>query len=59
LIHARPFAGLQPDTLVVESLWPNDAFIEGLGINALVGAEPGFPAAGAAYHDTAVWLRRA
>lgn len=59
LIHAKPFAGLQEGTLVVESLWPNGAFVEGLGINALVGAEPGFPAAGAAYHDTAVWLRRA
>ena len=59
LVHARPFAGLQPETLVVESQWPNDAFIEGIGINALVSAEPGFPAAGAAYHDTAVWLRRA
>lgn len=58
LIHVRPFAGLQPGTVVVEGLWPNAAFIEGLGINALVGAEPGYPAAGAAYHDTAVWLRR-
>ncbi|HET7775000.1 MAG TPA: molybdopterin-dependent oxidoreductase, partial [Azospira sp.] len=58
LIHARPFAGMQAGTLVVESLWPNSAFVEGLGINALVSAEPGVPAAGAAYHDTAVWLRR-
>ena len=59
LLHAKPFAGLQPSTLVVESQWPNDAFIEGIGINTLVSAEPGFPAAGAAYHDTAVWLQRA
>ena len=58
LLHARSFAGLQPSTLVVESLWPNDAFIEGIGINALVSAEPGLPAAGAAYHDTAVWLTK-
>ncbi|PKO92828.1 MAG: dehydrogenase [Betaproteobacteria bacterium HGW-Betaproteobacteria-10] len=57
LIHARSFLGLQPETVVVESQWPNDAFIEGLGINALVAAEPGFPAAGVAYHDTAVWVR--
>lgn len=57
LLHARPFAGLQPATLVVESQWPNAAFIEGIGINALVGAEPGFPASGVAYHDTAVWVR--
>ena len=57
LLHAISFDGLQPSTLVVESQWPNDAFIEGIGINVLVSAEPGFPAAGAAYHDTAVWLR--
>jgi anaerobic selenocysteine-containing dehydrogenase len=56
LIHARPFEGLQEDTLVVESQWPNEAFLEGIGINLLVSAEPGFPAAGVAYHDTAVWI---
>lgn len=58
LLHARTVAGVQPDTVVVESQWPNDAFIEGVGINALVSAEPGFPAAGVAYHDTAVWVQR-
>ena len=58
LLHARTAAGVQPDTVVVESQWPNDAFIEGVGINALVSAEPGFPAAGVAYHDTAVWVQR-
>ncbi len=57
-LHARPADGLQPDTVVVESQWPNAAFIEGVGINALVSAEPGWPAAGVAYHDTAVWLER-
>jgi len=57
LLHSQPFDGMQEGTLIVESQWPNDAFIEGIGINALVSAEPGFPAAGAAYHDTAVWLK--
>ena len=56
-LHARPCTGQQEGTLVVESQWPNDAFLDGIGINLLVGAEPGFPGAGAAYHDTAVWLR--
>jgi anaerobic selenocysteine-containing dehydrogenase len=56
LIHARPFDGLQESTLIVESQWPNEAFLEGIGINLLVSAEPGFPAAGVAYHDTAVWI---
>ena len=57
LLHARSTAGMLPETLVVESQWPASAFIEGQGINTLVGAEPGFPGAGSAYHDTAVWLR--
>jgi len=56
-LHAKRFPGLPPGTLVVESLWPADAFPEGLGINALVGADPGPPNGGAAFHDTAVWLR--
>ena len=29
MLHARTVAGVQPDTVVVESQWPNDAFIEG------------------------------
>ncbi len=56
LLHAKVVEGMHADTLIVESQWPNDAFIEGIGINLLVSAEPGFPAAGVAYHDTAVWL---
>jgi anaerobic selenocysteine-containing dehydrogenase len=55
----RRVPGLNPGTVVVESLWPNDAFPEGVGINALVGADPGPPNGGAAYHDCAVWLRPA
>ncbi len=55
-LHARLFDGVQPTTLVVESQWPNASFVDGIGINTLVGAAPGFPNGGAAYHDTAVWL---
>ncbi len=47
-----------PDTIVVEGLWPNAAFIGGRGINTLTSAEPGYPAGGAAFHDTSVWLRK-
>ncbi len=59
VIHARVFDGLQPDVLVVESVWPNTAFEEGLGINALVSADPGPPLGGAVFHDTAVWIKPA
>ncbi len=59
VVHAKAFDGLQRGVIVVESIWPNRAFEEGVGINALVSAEPGAPNGGAVYHDTAVWLRRA
>jgi hypothetical protein len=44
---------------VVEGVWPNAAFIGGIGINALTSADPGYPAGGAPFHDTAVALHRA
>ena len=59
VVEAAAFDGLQPDVVVVESIWPNGAFEEGLGINALVGAEAGAPRGGAVFHDTAVWIRPA
>jgi anaerobic selenocysteine-containing dehydrogenase len=57
VVHVRPFDGLQPGVIVVEGIWPNKAFEEGLGINALTGADPAPPAGGAVFHDIAVWLR--
>ena len=51
------FDGLQPGVVVIESIWPNRDFDEGLGVNALVSAEPGKPNGGAIYHDTAVWIK--
>ena len=56
LLHARAFDGLQPGVVVVESIWPNAAFEEGLGINTLVSADPGPPRGGAVFHDTAIWI---
>ncbi len=51
---ARP--GQHPSTIVVESIWPNRYWGEGVGINLLIGADPAPPNGGAAFHDTAVWL---
>jgi anaerobic selenocysteine-containing dehydrogenase len=59
VLHAKAFDGVLPGTVVVESIWPNDAFEEGIGINLLVSADPGFPAGGAVFHDTAIWVRPA
>lgn len=58
VVHAQPFEGLRRGIVVVESVWPNAAFAEGLGINALVSADAGPPLGGAVFHDVAVWLRR-
>jgi anaerobic selenocysteine-containing dehydrogenase len=59
VVHAEVFDGVQPEVVVVESLWPNAAFEEGIGINALTSAEPGRPRGGAVFHDTAIWIRPA
>ena len=59
VVHAKPFAGQQRKVVIVEGIWPNRAFEEGVGINALISAEPGRPNGGAVFHDTAVWIREA
>lgn len=46
VLHARVFDGLQAGVVVIESLWPNAAFEEGVGVNALISAEPGKPNGG-------------
>jgi anaerobic selenocysteine-containing dehydrogenase len=59
LLHAKARPGQHPTTLVVESIWPNDGWEEGIGINALISADEALPGGGAAFHDTAVWLEAA
>ena len=59
VIHVEPREGQQRGVVVIESIWPNAAFEEGIGVNALTSADAGYPAGGAVFHDTAVWLRAA
>jgi len=59
VVHARAFDGMQPRVVVVEGVWPDHAFEEGVGINLLTSADPGVPRGGAVFHDTSVWLRPA
>jgi anaerobic selenocysteine-containing dehydrogenase len=59
VLHARAFDGVQRGVVVVESIWPNAAFEEGIGINALTSADPAPPNGGAVFHDTAIWIRPA
>jgi anaerobic selenocysteine-containing dehydrogenase len=56
IVHARALDGMQPRVVIVEGLWPNHAFEEGIGINLLTSADPGLPGGGAVFHDTSVWL---
>lgn len=53
-LHAEVVGGQRRGVLVVESIWPNGAFVDGIGINALTGASPGAPVGGAAFHDNRV-----
>ena len=50
-------AGQHKVTLIVEGIWPASAFEEKRAINTLIGDDPVPPNGGAAFHDTAVWLR--
>jgi len=59
VVHARAFDGLQRRITIVEGIWPNAAYEEGIGINLLTSAEAAAPNGGACFHDTAVWVRPA
>jgi anaerobic selenocysteine-containing dehydrogenase len=56
-LRARPIVTAQPGVIIVEGNWPSDAYPERVGINVLIGADPVPPNGGAAFHDTAVWMR--
>ena len=58
-LHARLAGGQRRGVLISEGLWPNDAFVDGEGINVLTGADSIAPYGGAAFHDNRVWLRAA
>ena len=58
VVHAKAFDGVQKGVVIMESIWPNSAFEEGVGVNALVSAEPGYPNGGGVFHDTAVMITK-
>ncbi|MCH9673143.1 MAG: molybdopterin-dependent oxidoreductase, partial [Gammaproteobacteria bacterium] len=59
LIEVELFKGLNRGVVIVESIWPNHAFDEGIGINALTGADRIAPVGGAAFHDNRIWIKAA
>ena len=58
-LHAKHFDGVHRGVLIAESIWPNDAYPDGRGINTLTGADAIAPYGGAAFHDNRVWIKRA
>ena len=59
VVHARSFDGVQPGTVIVESVHQGHAFEGGMGINALTSADSPPPSGGAVFHDTSIWMRPA
>ncbi len=59
IVHAKLFDGVREGVVIVEGIWPNAAFEEGVGINVLTGADPIAPVGGAAFHDNRIWIRPA
>ncbi|MEO5807217.1 molybdopterin oxidoreductase family protein [Devosia sp.] len=57
-LTARVSDGVRTGVLIAEGLHQNSAHREGRGINTLTNATPAPPFGGAAFHDTAVWLRK-
>ncbi|WP_298965548.1 molybdopterin oxidoreductase family protein [uncultured Methylobacterium sp.] len=53
-LRATLFPGLRRGVLIAESIWPNDAYPDGRGINTLTGADAPAPLGGAAFHDNHV-----
>ena len=58
-LRARASTTARPGVVIVEGNWPSADYPDGIGINTLIGADPVPPNGGAAFHDTAVWLRAA
>jgi anaerobic selenocysteine-containing dehydrogenase len=56
-LHVRLFEGVRRGVLIAESIWPNQAYPDGRGINTLTGADAIAPYGGAAFHDNKVWIR--
>ena len=58
-LAAQLFAGVRRGVLIAESVWPNDTYEDGRGINTLTGADAVAPYGGAAFHDNRAWIKPA
>jgi anaerobic selenocysteine-containing dehydrogenase len=58
-LTARVRTGLSTGVLIAEGLHKNKSHRNGKGINTLTNSNPAPPFGGAAFHDAAVWIRKA
>jgi anaerobic selenocysteine-containing dehydrogenase len=58
-LRVKLFDGVRRGVVIAESIWPNDAYEDGCGINTLTGADPIAPYGGAAFHDNRIWVKPA
>lgn len=58
-LHARSYEGVLEGVTIAESIWPNDAFEDGCGINTLIGADVPAPVGGGVFHDSHIWIKAA
>ena len=59
LVHVEISKKQQPGVAIIEGIWPNRAFENGIGVNSLIGADAGPPNGGGVFHDAAVWIKPA
>jgi anaerobic selenocysteine-containing dehydrogenase len=58
-LHVKAMDGLRRGVVIAEGIWPNDAFVDGKGINTLTSADQPAPSGGGAFHDNHVWVQAA
>lgn len=57
LLKAKISDTAKQGVVIAEGVWPDTAYDRKVGINLLIDGTPVPPAGGAAFHDTAVWLK--
>ena len=54
ILTAKYFEGVLPNVLICEGIHPNSSYIDGCGINTLIGSDSTAPHGGVGFHDTKV-----
>ena len=58
IVHLEVAESQQSKVAVIEGIWPNRAFENGIGVNTLIGADAGPPNGGGDFHDADVRIKR-